>query len=378
MLGQGSNPQIDPLLVPFLQTKSEAEAQLQLDRLIDLAAPTIKKVTSWSRDPDDAFQETAQRLIEQLCDFKANPAGKPIGSYIHYVKVVASHVAKGQLRDRHPQRRSLVDALRYVLKRNLRFAVWENENRERLCGFAKWRDQPITFTRSERLTQLLDQPDTFGEVVMPARDPLSLDHAELLVEIFNWVGHPIRYDDLIRIVCDLKHAEHFAPILGVDEAQARPLSERLPDARPLPDEVAEWSELLGRLWAEIDQLPRLQRMAYLLNFTAGDGQLELFWIYGVVSVRGIGAALQITEDQFVRVWPELQLSEEHRCHAESALGYDERFALLWQYLPLTDAAIARVLGTERQKVINLRKAAGDRISRRLAQAGRAKFRKGAR
>lgn len=370
MNGQSSKPQIDPLLLPFLQTTNAAEAQLRLDRLIDLAAPMIKKVTGWSRDPEDAFQETTQRLIEQLWDFKTAPDDKAISNYFHYVKVVASHVAKGQLRDQQPHRRSLVDALRHVLKGNPRFALWENEKRERLCGLAAWRHQPTSLTRGERLTQLLDRPYIFGEVVLPGRDARSLDHAELLAEVFQWVGHPVRYDELIRIVCDLKRVEDFAPIVGADEEE-RSLSELMPDAGPRPDAVAEWSEFLAELWAEIEQLPRLQRLAYLLNFTAGDGQLELFWSYGIISVRGIGAALQLTEEQFAQVWPELPLNDEERRQVETIISYDERFALLWQHLPLTDAIIAKVLGTERQKVINLRKAAGARLSRHLAHYGRA-------
>ena len=82
-------------------------------------------------------------------------------------------------------------------------------------------------------------------------------------------------------------------------------------------------------------------------------------------------SLQLTEDQFSRVWPELQLTPEERHKAEALSSYDEKFALLWRHLPLTDLMIAKLLGTERQKVINLRKAAGARLSRRLAHRSRA-------
>ncbi len=369
MDGQGSNPQIDTFLLPFLDTTDEAEARVLLAQLIDHAAPVIKKITGRSPDPEDAFQETARLLIRQLWDMKADPGGKVISNYIHYVRVVASHVAKGQLRDEHPQRRSLADALRYVLRSKAPFALWENEFQERLCGLAAWRDQPTTFTRSERLMQLLDCPHLLDDVALSGRDAKSLSHAELLARIFNWVGHPIRFNELIRIVYDLKRIEEFTPIVEADEQEARPLSELLPDAGRRPDEEAEWREFLHRLWAEIEQLPPLQRIAYLLNFTAADGQLELFWIYGVATIRRVGSALQLTEEHFTRVWTDLQLSEGERHLAESLEGYDERFGLLWQHLPLTDATIARMLGTERQKVINLRKAAGDRLSRRMAHRG---------
>ncbi len=322
----------------------------------------IKKITGGSLDPEDAFQETTRLLIKQLRDLKADPGGKAISNYLHYVKVVASHVAKGQLRDEHPQRRSLTDALRYVLNKPP-FALWENESQERLCGLAVWCEQSTAITRSNRLTQLLDCPRLLDEVA--GRDAQSLDNSELLAAIFDWVGHPVRFDQAVRIVCDLKRIEELTPIVESDQEEARPLSELLEDTKRRPDEEAEWREFLYLLWAEIEQLPPLQRIAYLLNFTAAGGELELFSIYGVATIRRIGAVLQLTEDHFARAWTDLQLSEEERLHALLA-SYDERFALLWQRLPLADTTIARMLGTERQKVINLRKAASDRLSRRMA------------
>jgi hypothetical protein len=333
--------------------------------------PTIKKVVSRSHHPEDAFQETAQHLIERLRAFKADSGGKAISNYFHYVNAIASRVTKGQLRERSRERRSLMDALRYVLKCNLQFDMWENEKREKLCGLASWRRQAVNATRSLRLLQLLDHPDTFGEAVSTTSNIQSMDCAEMLAEIFRWVDHPIKYDDLVKIVCDLRLIEDFVPIVEIDgDEQGPPMSERLTDAAPRPDEVAEWNEFLGRLWVEIQQLPRLQRMAYLLNFTSGDGQLELFWNHGVVSILGVGAALQLTEDQFITIWSELGLSGEERRRVEEAASCDEKFALLWMYLPLTDGIIAKIIGAERQKVINLRKAAGDRLSRRLADRGR--------
>ncbi len=364
MNGQDSNHQIDTLLLPFLQATNEEEAELHLDRLIAHIAPIIRGITKRSRDSEDAFQETIRLVINQLREFKSYPDGKAISNYLHYVKTIASHVVKGQLREENPQRRSLIDSLRYVLKNKKQFAMWVNENKEKFCGLAAWRHQQSSFTRSDRLIRLLNCPQIFEEVVL-GQDVQSLDNAQLLAEIFNWVGHPVRFDELVRIICDLKRLQDPAPVAGAYESESLSLNSILPDIGPLPDEVAQWSEFLSRLWIEIEQMPRLQRIAYLLNFTAANGQVELFLTYGVATIRRIGSVLELTEEQFSLVWPELQLSDETRHYAEALTSYDERFALLWQHLPLTDATIARMLGTQRQKVINLRKAAGDRLSRRL-------------
>jgi len=44
----------------------------------------------------------------------------------------------------------------------------------------------------------------------------------------------------------------------------------------------------------------------------------------------------------------------------------EQFAELWRRLPLEDLAIGELLGISRQQVINLRKSARARLTRRMA------------
>lgn len=357
---------MDPLLLPFLSAGDEREATRHMDRLIAYAAPGIQRITKSSRTPDDAFQETAHRVVKQLREIRTQRNRSAIGNYLHYVQVVASRVVKGEVRQEHPERRSLVDALRHIMKRDPALACWES-HRQRFCGLAVWRDEAPPCQSSERLARLLEAPRTFEDVVSPQADPATLHSAELLKRLFLWLGHPIRFDQVVRIMTSLRRVDESSPV-AVAEIAGRTLSEWLPDQRRRPDEQAEWKAFLERLWTLIEQLPDLHRLAYLLNFTAADGQLELFWLYGVASIRRIGAALQLTEEQFARVWPLLETNAKRSTRAGECYGYDAKFSVLWQHLPLTDAAIATLLGTERQKVINLRKAAGDRLSRLMIRA----------
>lgn len=357
---------MDPLLLPFLSAGDEREATQHMDRLIAQAAPGIQRITKSSRTPDDAFQETAQRVVKQLREIRTQRNGSAIGNYLHYVQVVASRVVKGEVRQEHPERRSLVDALRHALKREPSLACWQSD-RQRLCGLAVWRDHVSVPVSSERLTRLLDEPRTFEDVVLPHASPATRGYSEVLKRLFLWVGHPIRFDQVVRIMTGLKRIDESSPV-AVAEMAGRKLSEWLPDQRRRPDEQAEWKAFLERLWTLIEQLPHFHRLAYLLNFTAADGQLELFWLYGVASIRRIGASLDITEEQFARVWPLLESHTTRDTTTTPCDGYDAKFSVLWQHLPLTDAIIATLLGTERQKVINLRKAAGDRLSRLMTRA----------
>jgi hypothetical protein len=191
-------------------------------------------------------------------------------------------------------------------------------------------------------------------------------NAQLLQAIFEWVGHPIRFDELAKIVCGLKRIKDVSTVSVNDSARGG-LSDWLPDQGPRPDDDAVWHQFLRRLWAQIEELPRLQRLAYLLNFTAGDGQLELFWMYGIASIRHLGLTLQLSDAEFERIWAAADLAPQMLARARQCQCYDEKFALLWQILPLPDTIIGHMLETDRQKVINLRKAAGDRLSRHLGR-----------
>ena len=132
-----------------------------------------------------------------------------------------------------------------------------------------------------------------------------------------------------------------------------------------PEEAEEvaWRTLL--LWQDIEALPRLQRLAYLLSCT--DGEIEWFWVYGIASIRRVGKALQLSPEQFNRAWVLLDWRAEQRRIAQSLTSYDEQFALLWQHLPLNDLTIAALLATSQQNVMNLRQAARQRLRRKMIE-----------
>lgn len=340
--------QIDSILLPFVHTGDETEARKHLNDLIARATPDIVKITRASRAPDDAFQETAHRVIRQLRQIRVGNRNDAIGNYSHYVRVLASRVVKGQIREKHPRRKSLADSLRHVLNRDPLFASWDSHG-HRLCGLRLWRERLMPRAASDRLIRLLDAPLAIQDIASLE----NLSHPELLRILFDWLGHPIRFGELVRIVCGLKQIDGMKPRFTVYGD--------ITDPARRPDHYAEWREFLRTLWGQLERLPRLHRLAYLLNFTAADGRLELFPVHKVATIAQIGAALQITNEEFARAWEAIPLTT--RCER-----YGEKFALLWQLLPLPDAVIAHMLRIDRQKVINLRKAAGARLSREIAAA----------
>jgi len=96
------------------------------------------------------------------------------------------------------------------------------------------------------------------------------------------------------------------------------------------------------LWKEICELPKQQRMALLLNLRdRGEGDaLILFTFLGTTNLRQIAQVLEIQP---------------------------AAFAPLWNQIPLSDNDIAARMGITRQRVINLRKSAKERLARRMAK-----------
>lgn len=370
--------QLDPLLRPFLDAPDEAMAREHLEELLALVTPSIKKIVARKKivahtnSPEDDFQESSQQIIKALWQCRDNPGEHVIGDYQRYVMVVASHVARRHWRAERPAYYALKESLRYTLRHDERFALWESPPRGWLCGLKQHQEQfeslesATPISSSSRLAQLLQQPLNYDDAILPRRDAQNVPQADLLSAVFDWVGHVISFDQLVKIVFALRRIEEAQAIVERDDDDTWLWNEITSDAEFRPDEEAEWRQFLERLWAEIEQLPPLQRIAYLLNFTAGNGSLEIFWLYGVASVRRIGLTLSLSEEQFARAWNDPTMAENVCEQAALLIGYDEKFALLWRYLPLKDQAIARLIGTERQKVINLRKSAGDRLARRLA------------
>src|SRR5262249_10299037 len=104
------------------------------------------------------------------------------------------------------------------------------------------------------------------------------------------------------------------------------------------------SNRLRALWDEIRRLPLRQRIALLFNLRddKGRGAIGLFPLLNVASIQMIAETLEMPVEELAR---------------------------LWNRLTLEDALIAERLGATRQQVINLRKAARQRLAKRTRAQG---------
>ncbi len=123
------------------------------------------------------------------------------------------------------------------------------------------------------------------------------------------------------------------------EAEHVSLSE-MEGAGPTASNDLEAHEQLTTMWQEIRGLRLPQRQSLLLNLrdSKSASAIELFVFLGVATIDDIAAALEMSAADL---------------------------AAIWNALPLEDNAIAARLGVTRQKIINLRRAARERLARRL-------------
>jgi DNA-directed RNA polymerase specialized sigma24 family protein len=161
------------------------------------------------------------------------------------------------------------------------------------------------------------------------RTAAAEDLARTVAEIVVAAGDALPLDDLVSATAERK---------GLHEG-GMTWRERLPAD---PAALAESADTLRHLWSEIALLSARQRAALLLNLRddSGGSALALFPQTSVASAAEIAAALDMTPDELAAVWNDL---------------------------PLEDDRIGALYDLKRQQVINLRKAARERLGRRMAR-----------
>ena len=324
---------IDALLEPLLAQPSAEQADDLLSQLITVhAGPVIKAVIRYKlrfstnretqrAEADDIQQEVVLQLLAQLQRFRKLPDGHPITDLRGMAAVIAHRTCARWLRRQFPERHALKNRLHYLLTRQRGFALWQDQDGKLVAGFAVWQKQKnVTHNVS-------------GIEKLPKRETL----ADTVATIFNYLNAPVEFDELVSGV---------AATQGISDQPVESLTDdedavHEPTA-PEPDQAwrTEKRMFLQRLWEELQQLPRNQRTALLLNLkdASGFSSITLFPATGIATVRQLAAALEMSADDFAAVWNDL---------------------------PIEDARIAELLGLTRQQVINARKSGRERLARRL-------------
>jgi RNA polymerase sigma factor (sigma-70 family) len=327
----------DALLRQYAECPDPEASEALLETLVvDHAQPGIRRIVRYklafqgareAQDIEDLSSEVLLELISRLRAMKEGAAGESIGAFSGYTAVAAYHACNEYLRRKYPNRHRLKTRLRYLLNTDTRFAIWESPSAGWICGLRDW--------------QAGRRAAPSGDVVNRWREKLSdlphgrsgLPPGDLLAKIFERFGGPVEFDELVSIV---------GQIWGVDDPPAAPekAAQELEAANPDPEHQLELKQWMTELWAQIRDLPQGQRAALLLNLRCGaeSSAAALLPLTGVATIREVAEVLGLPAEEFAKVWNQL---------------------------PLDDLAIAARLGVSRQQVINLRKSARERLTRRM-------------
>lgn len=343
-----SPPEADSLLHRFVSEHDPTEAETLLARLLsEHAEPLIRKVIASKlqrkeerQDVDDVVSEVLLQLTRRLRGLR-DAKTLSITSFRAYVARTAENACHRYVRERHPVRSRLKNKLRYLLNHRPEFQTQEDKSGNVVCVLKEW-DFELGLCDVARLD--LSAFAASNSPIIEQSRQAGLPTAALVMTLLLWLGGPVYLDDLDTLLGQLLGTQDLALPGPSPPSGAESSLERLRDQCPGAVERLALSNYLARLWSEISCLSLRQRHALLLNLRES-GQscaLSLFVETGVVSLAQIAEVLEFELDTF---------------------------AALWNQLPLDDISIAARLGATRQRVINLRKSARERLERRMRLVG---------
>lgn len=333
---------IDVLLEPLLTEVRDDRADEILSQLItEHAEPVIKGVVRFKlrlssfretqrEEAEDIQQEVVLQLLAQLQRFRKLPDSHPITDVRGMAAVIAHRTCARWMRRQFPERHALKNRLHYLMTRQRGFGLWQDDEGRLLAGFTVWQQQLQT-------TRNLPEIEKLPTHIRALKSDKPQQLAELLASLFNYLGGPIEFDELVGGVAALQGISE-QPIESLTDDEDTTFEPAA--VEPDPAWRTEKRLFLRRLWEELEQLPRNQRAALLLNLkdASGFAAITLFPATGIASVRKLAGALEIEPEEMARMWNDL---------------------------PIEDSRIAELTGLTRQQVINARKSGRERLARRL-------------
>lgn len=320
-------------------------------------------------DALDVYQDVLIRVWERI----GSPAASKseVSDLKGFATTVANNLWSDYLRQRHPRRASLKNRLRYFLSHSPEYALWESPDGALTCGRHSSQFKANAAGKG-RIDSLRQDPSWAVAVAKPVERYSGADWSRYLSALFDRAGGPLSFEHLVSLTAQmLQVREDRIESIDVSEDDDSAIGEVVDPSARTPDADAELRASIIRLWTAVKALRADYRCAYMLNIPGpgkSRGDIEVFVDLGVASVSQIGAVLGLTNGQYAAAWEVLPLSDDDRANIPTLTTSEEKFGLLWKYLPLGDAVIARLLGIQQQQVINRRTLALRELARSLGAA----------
>lgn len=282
---------MDELLTPYLQAGSQEESERILAYLIaQHLNPIIKDIIRYKlrfsgggrsaddQQLEDVCQDALVHLLPQVRQCRMPSQPLVIEDLRGFTAVIARRACYDYLRRKYPRRHSLKTKLHYLLTRQSGFALWDSPRGETIAGYAAWGGQEPARHAGDRLARLMKNASAHLPPETLTLDCAQRRPADLLAAIYDYLGGPVVFDDLINMVAILWNVREPAAVAEDELA-------RLSDTAAGALRQIEGRKFLQELWVEMLQLPVRQRRALLLNQrdANGGGCIALLPVTGVAS-----------------------------------------------------------------------------------------------
>jgi hypothetical protein len=296
----------------------EATRATQLELMLTVVQERVRIVLNgyvrggWPLQRDDIDDIVGAVTVRVLRKLRAGTVleEERVQNIEAFATTLATNAMRDFMRSRNPERTRTRQRLRYLFTRDPRLALWD-AGEVTVCGLAAWRNQGRAPVDAE---------------IVRAAITSAITSADDAIAFLARLGEPVRLQDLVSGLA-APEPLHVVPVMEL-QAESQSI------------DTVETRQYLRILWEEIRELSPSQRAALLLNLRepASGNAVLLLVIVGIASLEEIAAAMEMSPEQLSAIWNDL---------------------------PLDDLRIAEHLGVNRQQVINMRKSARERLTRRM-------------
>jgi hypothetical protein len=308
---------MDSMVQSLLDSKNKTDRERLFDDIIRMrTAPLVRKILRQrlgfyldidGHSPDnpeaeDLYNSILLNLGQRLRDLLADPEKYPIKDYRQCVINLATGECQDFLRAKSNPRSRLKNNLLGMISRHSEFKVWKDHHGVSLCGLANWEGRRISIASSERLVWLKENPESFKSKKHTYQSLQKAHYPKVIAEILQWLGDPIRFDDLVELV------PLFRPIKDQPAETIEP-SEPSQELQPV-DPTTQAGDGLEKklttkqLWEEVKQLPPKSRLILCLSPVGEECEdlWELLLTTDVVSLAELADGLEIPLEQTTNIW----------------------------------------------------------------------------
>ncbi|MGH9768987.1 MAG: hypothetical protein ACREAB_16275 [Blastocatellia bacterium] len=261
-------------------------------------------------EAEGLYNKILLSLAGRLRDLLAEQEQFLIDDYRQCVISVATGECQNFIRAKSDPRERLKKHLRGMIRRHGEIKVWEDDDGRSLCGFAAWEGRRISIASSKRLALLKENPESFKSKRFTYKGMQKAPYAKLIAEIFEWLGDPIGFEDLVELI------PLFRPIKNQPAESIEPAEKhqepQLAAPAPQAGDGLEKKMLMKQLWERVKQLPPKYRVTLCLSPVGEECEnlWDLLLTNDVISLAELANDLEIPLDLITEVWAQAPMDSK--------------------------------------------------------------------